>query len=113
MPSPGFYGTDTSGLPECVWHHLQESGRRYGLVILDHTYGIGSWPGPKDHMASGDVAAHAARFRTSGLLTDDATVYATHLSHEGCLEHNRLEQRARANGYGIAYDGLVVELEVE
>ena len=105
-----FYGTDTSGLSECVWQRLGESNRRYDLVILDQTYGIGVDSRAKDHMSASNVAAHAERFRTSGLLKNSAVVYAIHISHEGCLEHEQLDRCAAENGYRIAYDGLVLEL---
>ena len=105
-----FYGTDTSVLSEEVWKHLQQQRIRYDVVILDHTYGIGHESGPGDHLASKDVAAHADRFRECGLLKDNGVVYATHLSHEGNLEHDALDEYAREHGYRVAYDGLHLQL---
>ena len=101
-----FYGTDTSVLSEEVWDHLQRQRTRYDAVILDHTYGIGFDSRPGDHLASRDVIAHADRFRESGLLKENGAVYATHLSHEGNLEHDELDEYARAHGYRVAFDGL-------
>ena len=101
-----FYGTDTSELFEEVWEQLQRARIRYDVVILDHTYGIGFDSRPADHLASKDVAAHADRFRENGLLKDGGVVYATHLSHEGNLEHDALNEYARRHGYRVAYDGL-------
>lgn len=106
-----FYGTDTSVLSEAVWEHLQRARIRYDVVILDHTYGIGFESRPADHLASKDVAAHADRFREHGLLKDGGVVYATHLSHEGNLEHDELDEYARGHGYRLAYDGLRLQLE--
>ena len=105
-----FYGTDTSVLFEEVWEHLQRARIRYDVVILDHTYGIGFESRPADHLASKDVAAHADQFRESGLLKDGGLVYATHLSHEGYLEHDALDEYAREHGYRVAYDGLKLQL---
>ena len=105
-----FYGTDTSVLSEEIWERLQQERTRYDVVILDHTYGIGFESRPADHLASKDVAAHADRFRACGLLKDTGVVYATHLSHEGNLEHDELDEYARGHGYRVAYDGLRLQL---
>lgn len=105
-----FYGTDTSVLSEEVWEHLQREHIRYDVVILDHTYGIGFESRPADHLASKDVAAHADRFRACGILKDNGVVYATHLSHEGNLEHDALDEYAMGHGYRVAYDGLRLQL---
>ena len=106
-----FYGTDTSVLSEEVWERLQLEHIRYDVVILDHTYGIGFESRPADHLASKDVAAHADRFRECGLLKDNGLVYATHLSHEGILEHDELDAYAMEQGYRVAYDGLRLQLD--
>ncbi|MDE2889346.1 MAG: MBL fold metallo-hydrolase [Gemmatimonadota bacterium] len=110
-PNAIFYGTDTSVLPEHVWEHLLRAGTRFDLLILDHTYGIGIEVSPPDHLASVDVIGHVDRFRCTGLLKDNARVYATHISHEGYLEHDELDAYAAANGYRIAYDGLSLVIE--
>ena len=101
-----FYGTDTSVLSEQVWEHLLLAGTQFDLLVLDHTYGIGFDSSPPDHLASVDVIGHVNRFRRNGLLKDNATAYATHISHEGCLEHDELDEYAAAHGYRVAFDGL-------
>ena len=106
-----FYGTNTSVLSEEVWKHLILHRTRYDLLILDHTYGIGIDSKPADHLASQDVIAHADRFRKLRLLGENGAVYATHLSHEGNLEHDELDQYASKNGYRVAFDGLSLVLE--
>ena len=106
-----FYGTDTSVLPEHVWEHLLHARAWFDVLILDHTYGIGFDVSPPDHLASVDVIGHVDRFRQSGLLKDGARVYATHISHEGYLEHDELDRYATANGYRIAFDGLSLTID--
>lgn len=106
-----FYGTDTSVLFDEVWEHLQQERTGYDAVILDHTYGLGHESKPADHLASKDVIAYANRFRENGLLKDNGVVYATHLSHEGSLEHDELDEYARKHGYRVAYDGLRLRLD--
>ena len=110
-PHAIFYGTDTSVLPEHIWEHLVFTGTRFDLLILDHTYGIGFDVSPPDHLASVDVIGHVARFRQSGLLKDRAQAYATHISHEGYLEHDELDRYAASNGYRIAFDGLSLTID--
>ena len=106
-----FYGTDTSVLSEEVWEHLLLHRTRYDLLVLDHTYGIGLDSRPADHLGSRDVIAHANRFRESRLLKDNGIVYATHISHEGNLEHDALDEYARKHGYRVAFDGLRLLLD--
>ena len=106
-----FYGTDTSVLSEEVWDHLRRNRARFDLVILDQTYGIGLTSKPADHLASEDVVAHVDRFHQSALLKENARVYATHLSHEGCLEHHELDEYAQKHGYRMAFDGQRVVLD--
>ena len=101
-----FYGTDTSVLPEHVWEQLLRARTQFDLLILDHTYGIGFDVSPPDHLASVDVIGHVNRFRRSGLLKTNAQVYATHISHEGYLEHDEMDRYAASHGYRVAFDGL-------
>ena len=101
-----FYGTDTSVLPEHVWEQLLFARTQFDLLILDHTYGIGFDVSPPDHLASVDVIGHVDRFRRSGLLKNNAQVYATHISHEGYLEHDELDRYAASHGFRVAFDGL-------
>ncbi len=109
-PHAIFYGTDTSVLPEHAWEHLQSTATRFDLLVLDHTYGVGIDASPPDHLASVDVIDHVDRFRRNGLLKDGAQAYATHISHEGYLEHDDLDRYAAANGYRIAFDGLSLKI---
>ncbi len=102
-----FYGTDTAALPETTWEALCRQGWRFDLVILDHTYGPAE--PTSDHLSARDVAAHAARFRTEGLLKAGGRVLATHIAHEGNPAHPELAAYAIQHGYEIAYDGLTIE----
>lgn len=99
-----FYGTDTAMLPEETWQGFHRHGMRFGLVILDHTYGPGV--PATDHLSAEQFIEHVARMRAEGLLTARARVFATHLSHEGNPPHPELSAFAASHGYEIAYDGL-------
>lgn len=101
-----FYGTDTSILSESVWVHFHASGAVFDLVVLDHTYGAGFLSHDGDHLAQADFIRHARRFHEEGLLRETGRIFATHLSHEGLMEHEAYDAAAGRNGYRIAYDGL-------
>lgn len=103
-----FYATDTSIIFEEVWEHLGKTGKRFDLIVLDHTYGFAHESKPADHLAIKDFLEHVQRFKSSGLLSDEGLIYATHISHEGIIEHSELDRYAEANNYRIAYDGLVI-----
>ncbi|SIQ47580.1 phosphoribosyl 1,2-cyclic phosphate phosphodiesterase [Alkalispirochaeta americana] len=103
-----FYGTDTAGIDSEVWDHMVARGRAFDAVVLDQTYGLG-FPS-SDHLSAEGTAAAVSRFRELGLLAPGSCVFATHLSHEGILEHNQMERWALERGYNIAYDGLMLTL---
>jgi hypothetical protein len=48
--------------------------------------------------------------RASGLLADDARVYAHHLAHHSNPLPDALEAEAAVLGYQVTYDGLTVEV---
>src|SRR6266498_2144960 len=76
-----FYGTDTGTLPERTWQAFRNQKMRFGVVILDHTYGkdqVGS-----DPMSADEVVEHARRLQADGALTPNGRVFATHIAHEG------------------------------
>jgi phosphoribosyl 1,2-cyclic phosphate phosphodiesterase len=101
-----FYGTDTATLTEETWRgfHLQEL--RFDVVILDHTYGPGF--SRNDHLDALQFVQHIARMRKERLLTENARIFATHISHEGNPVHPELSNYATQHGYEIAYDGLII-----
>jgi phosphoribosyl 1,2-cyclic phosphate phosphodiesterase len=102
-----FYGTDTDTLSEETWQRFNEKRLRFDVVILDHTYG--SRVEKTGHLNAERFAEHVGRFHEEGLLTGDARILATHISHEGNPPHDELCKLASSHGYEIAYDGLVVE----
>ena len=104
------YATDTSTLYDTVWDSLIEKQISFDIVILDHTYGVGFSSKSGDHLAQIDFIDHIRRLREKKLLKTNGSVYATHISHEGNMEHNALSDLAEKHGYSIAYDGLHLQL---
>ncbi len=103
-----FYGTDTDELPEETWKGLQEKNLKFDAVILDHTYGPNIESGA--HLNANAFEKHIKQMRELNILSNNAQIFATHISHEGNPIHPELEEYARVRGYKIAYDGLVVEV---
>ena len=85
------YCTDTSFFLKDVWDHLIQAKKQYDLIILDHTYGIGFESKPGDHLSTREFIKHVDRFLTNKLLKTGGRIYATHLSHEGIMEHGKLD----------------------
>jgi phosphoribosyl 1,2-cyclic phosphate phosphodiesterase len=106
-----FYATDTGELPDETWADLIawcRTGRRINLVAMDHTFGMQERV--QGHMNWQQFTEQIARLRAEHLLADDARVFAHHLAHHSNPPHDELVEFAAAQGYEVAYDGLVVEV---
>ncbi len=101
-----FYGTDLLEISEDAWRILETY--RFDVVFLDQTYGKGFNAG--GHLDAGMVSNYVKAMKTKGLIDDQSSVYATHISHEGNAIHDEMEKEARKNGYRIAYDGMKISL---
>ena len=78
------------------------------MVILDHTYGPNIKSG--SHLNANAFEKHIKRMAELNMLSSNAQIFATHISHEGNPIHSELEEYGKVHGYKIAYDGLVVEV---
>jgi len=101
-----FYATDTSELPAETWEALK--GRRFDVVAMDHTFGFQKRS--SGHMNAEQFQEQVARMRAEGMLNDGARVFAHHVAHHSHPPHPELAAYARARGYQVAYDGLVVDV---
>lgn len=101
-----FYGTDTDSLPEETWRGFHDKQLKFNVVILDHTYGPDTDSG--GHLNANRFIEQIKRMESEYLLTDNARILATHISHEGNPTHDELAKYAAQFGYEIAYDGLVI-----
>ena len=100
------YGTDLLDMREEGYAVLQ--GRTIDVLILDQTYGEGRNAG--GHLDAGGVRTIIGRLREMGAVGDATRAYATHISHEGNGTHRQMRALARAHGYDVAYDGLIVTI---
>jgi len=105
-----FYGTDTSSLYEEIWHHFELTKTQFDLIILDCTYGINFESKQGDHLAINDFIVHVQRFINSGYVKNTGQIYATHISHEGIMEHSDFDTYAIEHDFQISYDGLSIDV---
>lgn len=103
-----FYATDTGEIPEESWRALKDGRHQFDVVAMDHTFGF--QPRARGHMNAEQFGEQVARLRAEGLLTDGARVFAHHIAHHSHPPHPELVELARARGYEVAYDGLVVDV---
>lgn len=103
-----FYATDTGPLPAETWAALRAWGGRLDVVIMDHTMGCRATSG--GHLNGEQFRAEVARLGASGLLADDARIYATHIAHHSNPPHAEMVAEAAAHGYLVAHDGLTIEI---
>lgn len=104
-----FYGTDTSTLPEGTWPRLADLGWSFDLVVFDHNDGFAR-PVSPTHMGSEGMLRELALMRECGLVGEATRVLGTHIAHHSNGPHSVESVRARALGYDLAWDGLVVEV---
>jgi len=105
-----FYGTDTSILYEEIWQHFELTKTQFNLIILDCTYGVNFESKQGDHLAINDFIVHVQRFINSGYVKNTGQIYATHISHEGIMEHSDFDTYAMEHDFQIAYDGLSIDV---
>jgi len=101
-----FYATDTTPFTENAIKQLK--GLKIDLVIMDHTFGNVDYS--YSHLNEKLFIEQIKKLKEIKCIDDNTKIYATHISHDGCPYHEKLEQRARGNNYHIAYDGMQIEL---
>ena len=95
-------GHDTGWYHEEAWEFLSRAPIH--LALLDCTYGAQAHD--KGHLGCVDVVRARDELHRRGALAPDATVVATHFSHNGAWLHEDLERFFAPRGILAAYDGL-------
>ena len=103
-----FYATDTTLLPDETVGWLRGESVRVDLLAMDHTFGLCDQD--EGHLNGARFVEQVDRLRAAGILTDGSRVFATHIAHDCNPPHDELVAQARARGYQVAYDGLVVDV---
>lgn len=106
------YATDSGAWGAGTWAALEtmgaRTGVRFGVVVIEATYGVNHERGDRGHMSFQDVAEHAAGLRQRGLLLPEAIVVTTHHAHAGVPLHEEMEALLAPEGLTPGYDGMVL-----
>lgn len=103
-----FYATDTGPLAEEAWATLERASGPIHAVALDHTFGYGKrYSG---HLNADQFGEQLARLRATGVLADDARIFAHHIAHHSNPPYPEMLDFTTTRGYDVAYDGLSIEV---
>lgn len=103
------WASDTTRLPEETWPRIAELGWKFDVVVFDHNDGF-TRPSSPTHMGSDAAIAEFTHLKSLGIATEETRLFGTHIAHHSNSTHEVESARARALGYDIAFDGLVVEV---
>lgn len=100
---------DTGVLDEQVYIRLAKMSVNVKLVALDCTYGA-LRHGAGRHMGLFDIVDQKSVMAQAGVISDDAVIIATHLSHNTDLDYDGISALASEYGIIVAYDGMTVDI---
>lgn len=102
------YGHDTGIFTEETWEYMEKVGLRFNLVSLDCTSAI--CPMNYDsHMNMERVQIVRDRMLASHLAHEHTIFVVNHFSHNGKATYDELVPVAKAAGFEVSYDGMIVE----
>lgn len=99
------YGHDSGFFPEETMKFLRN--RHVDCILCDNT--VGRNLDGNNHMGVRDNVKLRSILTESGCADQNTKFILTHLSHNGRLTHEQLEQTAAENGFLAAYDGFELE----
>ncbi len=103
-----FIGNDSGFFPESTWEMF--SGERFGLIVLDGTYGALPTPADDCHMGLNNILDTLARMREMGVADDGSIVVANHFTHNCGMTHQELLRAFSPHGIEVGFDGMELEL---
>jgi len=103
------YAHDTGYFYDEVLEYIQKEGLRFDLASFDCTYAQLPCADSKNHMGLDTVERLTARLREIGAIDGATRLFVNHFSHNGNPLHDQMEEKARAIGCEVAYDGCVAE----
>lgn len=108
------YATDSGAWGADTWATLEALGRsgvRFGVAVIEATYGVNHERSDRGHMSLQDVAEHATGLRQCSLLLPNATITTTHHAHAGVPPHAEMEALLTPQGITPGYDGMVLRMK--
>lgn len=52
-----------------------------------------------------------SKLKSLNIIDDNTLIYGTQIFHENLSYHELIEEKAIQNGYHIAYDGMIIEIQ--
>ena len=99
-------GHDTGWWDGVTWEFV--GNKPIDLVILDCTYGIRDHE--KNHMGGLTLVRFVEELRKRGSLSPDATLVATHFSHNCGSNYAELEAFFKPHDFVVAFDGMKLQV---
>ena len=103
------YGTDTGIFVEEVLDYLEKSGVYVNAVAMDCTEILNNCQYPY-HMDLGKNVKLKKMLIDRGICDENTLFLCHHFSHNGKASYDDLVPIAEKEGFGVAYDGMVVEI---
>ena len=103
------YAHDTGYFYAEVFDYIEREGIVLDMVSLDCTNVDIPISDEGYHMGFPNIERVLARLETMGAVTERTVRYVNHFSHNGGPLQHHLEERARAYGCLVSYDGCRVE----
>ncbi len=102
------YANDTGYFLDETWEYLATYGRKFDMISLDCT-GMLLPDHRHSHMGLSVNVEVVERLKQMGLCDEKSVIYVNHFSHNGEATHEELVVEAAKHGFGVSYDGCVVE----
>lgn len=99
------YANDTGYFPESTWSYLEKNRPLFSLISLDCTEAMTGLR--SGHMSLEAVRDVRQRLLEQGNASANTTFVLNHFSHNGRITHDDLVPLAQAEGFVVAYDGMV------
>lgn len=97
---------DTGWWSEDTWDQVRAF--QVDIAFLESTYGLANPKATTHHLGVEATVAMRDELARLGALAPDATVLATHFSHNGGGSYDHLCEWFEPHGIEVAYDGMVV-----
>lgn len=102
------YAHDTGYFYDEVFEYIEKANLRFDFATFDCTYAQLPCADNKKHMGLDTVERVVDRLRRIGAVDDETRLFVNHFSHNGTPLHEEMEEKARAFGCEVSFDGCSV-----
>lgn len=104
------YAHDTGYFFDSVFDFIKEKGFKFDLVTMDCTNVDIPIPDTGSHMGLPNIRRCLERLTEIGAVDENTIKVINHFSHNGNPLQEALEQKVKADGYLVAFDGMTAEI---